>query len=101
MIQVNKLWLWIQRGLYRAMRNNLVHRMRANGATWVQINKVLNATGQKHIVKVELTDEGPMVDFAHPEYEQKPLYKKGVFVGTREVYKQAEVLDKRTKKQTP
>lgn len=64
----------IQTWIYRLMRNNLVHRMRANGATWSRINEVLRCLGQQQIIKVLHTDEGTQVKFG--EAKSRDVVKK-------------------------
>lgn len=62
---MNKLRLKFQLWVYGRMRNNLVHRMRANGATWSRINEVLRALGQKQIMKVIHRQDGPLLIFGY------------------------------------
>lgn len=90
-----KRWWWVH-VVYRTVRNNLVHRMHANGMSWVNINKVLNSMGQKHVVKVEHTPQGPAVTFAEPETVTVSRYneRKKRFEVVKE-YKQPDVIDKR------
>lgn len=69
-----KIEVW----LYGRLRDNIVHRMRANKATWTNINRVLIALKQKQIVRVEYTDEGPLLTYGELAVVKKVKVTKGV-----------------------
>lgn len=85
---MKKLKFKLQEWLYRKLRNNIVHRMRANGATWSRINEVLRSLKQLQIIKVEYTDAGPLIAFGELEVVERPAFRKGV---PYKAYKYADV----------